>query len=281
VGFGVAKEGGASFAILDKVNLAVKPGEFLCILGPSGCGKSTLLSLLAGLALPSEGEILVGERRVSGPSLDRALVFQEGGLFPWLRLRENVEFSLTVQGVSRARKETRRRELLELVGLSEFADAYPHELSGGMKQRGAIARSLAADPEILLMDEPFSALDPENRRRLQRELERIWLATGKTIVFVTHDVQEAVRLADRIVLLGGRPGTLLDEFVLPIPREQRPEGKAGHGAGRELASRIEQRLLAIAKGDASEEEDHGETLEGSGVRDRVRAGLGGGIEACG
>jgi NitT/TauT family transport system ATP-binding protein len=193
---------------LDKVSLDIKSGEFLSLVGPSGSGKSTLLDLLGGLSRPTIGEVLIDGTPVTGPGLDRAVVFQQYALFPWRTARANVEFGLEAQGVKRRLRQPKAREFLDLVGLSGFEERYPHELSGGMKQRVAIARSLAYDPDILLMDEPFAALDAQTRELLQDELLRIWQATGKTIVFITHGIEEAVYLGQRVAVLTSRPGRL-------------------------------------------------------------------------
>src|ERR1700689_1296167 len=181
-----------SLTALEDITLDVRAGEFLALVGPSGCGKSTLLDLLGGLTTPTSGHILPDGQPILGPARDRGIVFQQYALFPWRTAAQNVEFGLDIAGLrSKERREIARHHL-DLVGLTAFADRYPHELSGGMKQRVAIARSLAYDPEVLLMDEPFAALDAQTRETLQGELLRIWRATGKTIVFITHGIDEAV-----------------------------------------------------------------------------------------
>jgi len=203
-----------------EIDLEVREGEFICIVGPSGCGKSTLLNLIAGLDRPTRGEILLDGRPVNGPGVDRILLFQEHGLFPWLTVRENVEFGLRMKGVPRKERQERARHYLRLVHLTHFENSYAHQLSGGMKQRVSLARSLAMEPALLLMDEPFAALDAQTRDMLHEELERIWAETRKTIVFITHNVREAVRLGDRVVLMTFRPGRIkLDlPIILPRPR---------------------------------------------------------------
>jgi NitT/TauT family transport system ATP-binding protein len=193
---------------LEDISLDIAEGEFLSLVGPSGSGKTTLLDLLAGLSTPTSGRVLVGGREITGPGLDRAVVFQQYALFPWRTARANVEFGLETLGLKRKQRAEKAIEFLELVGLAAFAHRYPHELSGGMKQRVAIARSLAYDPDILLMDEPFAALDAQTREQLQDELLRIWQATGKTIVFITHGIEEAVYLGQRVAVLSSRPGRL-------------------------------------------------------------------------
>jgi NitT/TauT family transport system ATP-binding protein len=193
---------------LDDVSLDIAAGEFVALVGPSGSGKSTLLDLLGGLSKPTAGEVLVDGRPVVGPGLDRAVVFQQYALFPWRTARANVEFGLEAIGVRRNDRAARAREYLKLVGLGGFEERYPHELSGGMKQRVAIARSLAYEPDILLMDEPFAALDAQTREQLQDELLRLWAATGKTVVFITHSIDEALYLGQRVAVLTSRPGRI-------------------------------------------------------------------------
>jgi NitT/TauT family transport system ATP-binding protein len=229
--------------ILQGASLRVAAGEFICLLGPSGSGKSTILNLVAGLARPTSGRVLEGEAPVAGPGPDRAVVFQDAALFPWLNLRRNVEFPLELQGMKPRARAARSEELLRLVHLWRFQDRYPHELSGGMRQRGAIARALAGDPAVLLMDEPFAALDAQTREILQGELERIWSATRKTVVFVTHNVREAVRLADRVVLMGTRPGRILHEEPIDLPRPRAANdarvAALSNGIARRIASEVE------------------------------------------
>jgi NitT/TauT family transport system ATP-binding protein len=237
------RTGDGELEILRGTTLRVAAGEFVCLLGPSGSGKSTILHLVAGLARPTSGRVLEGEAPVVGPGPDRAVVFQDAALFPWLTLKHNVEFPLKLQGWSPVRRAQRSEELLRMVHLWRFRDRYPHELSGGMRQRGGIARALATDPPVLLMDEPFAALDAQTREILQGEVERIWAATRKTVVFVTHNVREAVRLADRVVLMGTRPGRILhDESIdLPRPRAANDERVAAlaQAFGRRIASEVE------------------------------------------
>jgi len=202
---GVAHGWGTTLA-LSGVDLQVAAEELICIVGPSGCGKSTLVSLLAGLAQPTTGAVSFRGHPITTPSHERAVVFQDGALFPWLTVEGNVTYPMAIRGVARFERQARAADLLRRVHLFSAKDKYPHELSGGMHQRVAIARALAADPELLIMDEPFSALDSETRARLHDELLRLWRAERKTIVFVTHDAVEAVRLADRILVLSARPG---------------------------------------------------------------------------
>lgn len=203
-----ARNGGPDFTALDNISLDIAQGEFLTLVGPSGCGKSTLLDLVAGLTTPTSGQILLGDQPVTGPGLDRGVVFQQYALFPWRTAQANVEFGLEVKGVPRKQRAERAREVLAQVGLSAFAKHYPHELSGGMRQRVAIARSLAYEPEVLLMDEPYAALDAQTREALQGDLLEIWRRTGTTILFITHGIDESVFLGQRVAVMTSRPGRI-------------------------------------------------------------------------
>ncbi len=204
--------------VLQDIDLNVNEGEFLCIVGPSGCGKTTLLRMIAGLDFPTTGRVLEGETGISGPSRERGYVFQQYSLFPWLNVLENVNFGLELQGIEEKERDQKTREYLKMVGLSQFENSYPKELSGGMKQRVAIARSLVNNPHVLLMDEPFSALDVQSRHKLQEELVRIWKEEQKTVIFVTHNVDEAVFLADRVVVLSRNPGKIIKSFQIDLKR---------------------------------------------------------------
>jgi NitT/TauT family transport system ATP-binding protein len=224
--FVVRGEGGGPsdrFTALEDITLDVRPGEFLALVGPSGCGKSTLLDLLGGLTAPTSGRILLDGRPIEGPARDRGIVFQQYALFPWRTAAQNVEFGLDIAGLKARQRRDIARHYLDLVDLTAFADRYPHELSGGMKQRVAIARSLAYDPEVLLMDEPFAALDAQTRETLQGELLRIWRATGKTIIFITHGIDEAVVLGQRVAVMTSRPGRI--KHVVEIPEALRNEAE--------------------------------------------------------
>jgi NitT/TauT family transport system ATP-binding protein len=214
---------GKPLLALDNIDLKVRAGEFLCIVGPSGCGKSTLLHLIAGLHQQTSGQVLVDNRTVNGPGTDRILIFQELGLFPWLTVGQNVEFGMKMKGIDKAERESKIRYYLKLVHLGQFQDSYTHQLSGGMRQRVALARALATEPDVLLMDEPFAALDAQTRDLLHDELEKIWAETGRTIIFVTHNVREAVRLGDRVALLTFRPGRVKTEFPVDLPRPRHLE----------------------------------------------------------
>ena len=206
---------------LEDVNIEVEPNEFLCIIGPSGCGKTTLLRMIAGLDYPSSGEIILDGKEVKGPSPDRGMVFQEFSLFPWRTVIKNVTFGLEIMEVDKQEQYRIAERYIELVGLTGFENRYPHELSGGMKQRVAIARALATDPAILLMDEPFGSVDAQTRNVLQEELLEIWKRTKKTVLFVTHSVDEAVYLADRVAVMSTRPGCLVRCLDNAIPRPRK------------------------------------------------------------
>lgn len=203
---------------LDTVSLEIGKGEFVCLLGPSGCGKSSLLNLIAGFIKPTAGRVLFQSAPVTGPSPERSVAFQDPTLFPWLTVRGNVEFGLRCMKLRREERERRSGECIAMVGLSGYEDAYGHELSGGMRQRAALARVLALDPPALLMDEPFSALDANSRERLQDELLHLWQAKRRTIVFVTHSVEEAALLADRVIVLGTPHDSVKREVSIDIPR---------------------------------------------------------------
>jgi len=203
---------------LKAIDLRVHRREFVCVIGPSGCGKSTLIRILAGLEQASSGEVLLDGQPVTGPGKDRGMVFQGYTLFPWLNVQRNVMFGLETNGASRSEAEAQARQWLDLVGLSAFARHYPHQLSGGMKQRVAIARALAIQPRILLMDEPFGALDAQTRARMQAHLLEIWKNIDITVLFITHDLDEAIFLADRILVLKAHPGEVQELIEVPVPR---------------------------------------------------------------
>jgi len=203
---------------LDGVSFDVADGEFVCLVGPSGCGKTTLFRIIAGLEAATSGAVYLDGERVEGPGPDLGLVFQEYHLFPWRTVADNVGFGLERQDVPASEREQRVDDLIEMVGLSGFGDTYPRDLSGGMKQRVALARALAVDPGLLLMDEPFGAVDAQTKKMLQSELLDIWSETGKTILFVTHDVEEAVKLADRVVVMGKNPGHIHEIVDVDIER---------------------------------------------------------------
>jgi NitT/TauT family transport system ATP-binding protein len=233
---------GERLLALDNINLEVKKGEFLCIVGPSGCGKSTLLHLIAGLHWQTSGQVFVDGKPVQGAGTDRILIFQELGLFPWLTVGENVEFGMKMKGIPKAERQEKIRQYLRLVHLSQFKDSYTHQLSGGMRQRVALARALATEPDVLLMDEPFAALDAQTRDLLHDELERIWFETGCTIIFVTHNVREAIRLGDRVALLTFRPGRVKREFAIDLPRPRVLEDTHVAHAAREILDELREEI---------------------------------------
>jgi ABC-type nitrate/sulfonate/bicarbonate transport system ATPase subunit len=202
------------------VDLVVEPGEFVCLVGPSGCGKTTLLKLMGGFFVPTQGTVTVNDVPVAGPGADRGMVFQQPTLFPWLTVRANVEIGPRMSGTSHTARRQLSDQYLEMVGLADVAEQHPYELSGGMQQRCAIARALANDPAIVLMDEPFGALDALTRERLQQELKQIWATAGKSIVFVTHSVEESVFLGTRVVVLSPRPGHIVYDEPVVLPQHQ-------------------------------------------------------------
>jgi NitT/TauT family transport system ATP-binding protein len=228
----VYKTSGQDVIAVSDVSFEVKPGRFVVLVGPSGCGKSSLLMMMAGLRQPSSGTILVSGAPIDNPDPNRVgVVFQEPSLFPWLTAEENVEFPLTLRGVAKKDRRAKAEEALQLVGLEGFGKRHPHELSGGMKQRVSIARGLVQDPPVLLMDEPFAALDEQTRMTMGDELLRIWAATGKTIVFVTHSLTEAVYLADEVIVMSARPGCIVDRLEVALPRPRTFEMLSGDTFG--------------------------------------------------
>ena len=215
-------EKGRAVHALQDISLEVNEMEFVTIVGPSGCGKTTLLNIFAGFERQTSGEVLLDRHPITAPGADRGVVFQDYALFPWLTLRQNVEYGPRERGVPRARARELVSRHIQMVGLSGFEDRYPHELSGGMRQRAGLARVLVNDPKILLMDEPFAALDAQTRAILQKELARLWGETDKTVVFVTHGVEEAVLLGDRVIVMTARPGRLKEEIRVELPRPRDP-----------------------------------------------------------
>jgi NitT/TauT family transport system ATP-binding protein len=254
-------QAGERLLALDHINLQVRAGEFVCIVGPSGCGKSTLLHLIAGLQAQTWGQVLVDGHPGQGPGTDRILIFQEHGLFPWLTVGENVEFGMKMKGVRKAERTEKIQHYLRLVHLAKFEKSYIHQLSGGMRQRVAIARALATEPDVLLMDEPFGALDAQTRDLLHDELERIWSDTGRTIIFVTHNVREAVRLGDRVVLLTFRPGRVKSEFPVELPRPRSLEDPEVALAARAVLDELREEINRSL-----------EVEYNAGVKPRIRPG---------
>ena len=220
---------------LADANLTIAKGEFVCLIGASGCGKSTLMRIVAGFEQPSQGEALMWGKRIAGPAPDRGMVFQDYGLFPWLTVRRNIAFGPAARGLAAAEVNATTERFISLVGLQRFAEAYPHQLSGGMKQRVAIARVLANDAELVLMDEPFGALDAMTRERLQDELLDIWQRTGLTVMFVTHSIEEAIFLADRVVVMSPGPGRIETEMRIDLPRPRDVSAPDFNGIRRELS----------------------------------------------
>ena len=245
---------GSPTRALQNIDLEIEQGEFVCVVGPSGCGKSTLLHLIAGLDCPTTGEVIVDGAPVKGPGTDRILLFQELGLFPWLTVRENVEFGLKMAGISQDERRDRAQTFLRMVHLSHFEDHYIHQLSGGMRQRVALARSLALRPKILLMDEPFAALDAQTRDLLHDELERIWKETSPTIVFVTHNVREAVRLGDRVLLMSFRPGRIKAEFHVNLRRPRHVEDGDVAYLSKEILGQLREEIDRSFKAEYASEE---------------------------
>ncbi|MDE3090053.1 MAG: ABC transporter ATP-binding protein [Chloroflexota bacterium] len=229
---------------LESIDLDVRAGEFVCLLGPSGCGKSTLLNIIAGLDKPSAGGVRMDDKVVAHTGTDRVMIFQNAALFPWLNVIDNVEFGLRMSGVAKEERQEIARRYLRMVHLSEFEQAFIHELSGGMRQRVALARALALDPEVLLMDEPFGALDAQTRDILHDELQTIWSDTHKTVLFVTHNVREAVVLGDRVVVFSARPGRIKRDFIINEPRPRQIESYAVVDLAREIMAVLRDDVMA-------------------------------------
>jgi len=229
---------GRRMVALENIGLEIPRGQFVCLLGPSGCGKSTLLNAVAGFAPPTTGRIVADGAQVTGPGPERGMVFQEYALFPWMTVEQNVGFGLEIKGMAKPVIAARVAELLKLLSLEDFGKRYPKDLSGGMRQRVAIARVLALDSPIMLMDEPFGALDALTRRNLQDELLRIWAELKKTVIFVTHSIEEAIYLADRIVVMTYRPGTVKRDIIVDLPRMRDPAAPEFNALKRELGQLV-------------------------------------------
>jgi NitT/TauT family transport system ATP-binding protein len=264
---------GDTFCALENVSLSVRAGEFMVLVGPSGCGKSTLIDLLGGLSQPSSGQILLDGVPITGPGLNRGIVFQQYALFPWRTALENVEFGLEAKRVARAERRDIARSHLEMVGLSGFEDRFPHELSGGMKQRVAIARSLAYDPEVLLMDEPFAALDAQTREALQVELLHIWEKSRTTILFITHGIDEAVCLGQRIAVMTSRPGRI--KQVVDVPTDFRKHAEDIRSAPE--FGQIRHQIWTLLRDEmlVAEQEERRKKLGRNALHVQQEAGLGG------
>ncbi|MDQ2085442.1 ABC transporter ATP-binding protein [Herbivorax sp. ANBcel31] len=250
---------------LNKINLSIKKGEFICIVGPSGCGKSTLLNIIAGLEGATSGQVSINGSQVTNPGPDKAVVFQDGALFPWLKVIDNVEFGMKMAGVPKGERREKALEYLRLVHLTKFQNSYMHELSGGMRQRVAIARALSLDSEILLMDEPFSALDSQTRNILQLELQQIWWKTKKTVIFVTHTVEEAVMLGDRVVVMTASPGKIKKEYTIQLSRPRFAENSDINYYTGEIKNELKDEVEKVAKN----EFDSGWSIE----KDTVLSGV--------
>lgn len=245
---------GETYALQD-ITFDVAPGEFVCLLGPSGCGKSTLLNIIAGLERPDGGMAYMDGQPISAPGHDRVMIFQEAALFPWLNVRDNVTFGLKVTGMPHDERIAVADRYLERVGLRGFEKAYVHEISGGMKQRVALARALALDPQVLLMDEPFAALDAQTRDLLHTELQDIWLQSGKTILFVTHNVREALVLGDRVMLMSARPGKVKREYRCQLPRPREIEDHALVNLAREVLADLREEVMAVRQAGGGVEDE--------------------------
>jgi ABC-type nitrate/sulfonate/bicarbonate transport system ATPase subunit len=227
---------------LARIDVTIAAGEFVCLIGASGCGKSTLLRVVAGFEEPTTGDVLVQSKPITGPGSDRGMVFQDYALFPWMTVRQNIGFGPRQRQLPRQKIESIADEFLKLVGLDRFADRYPAQLSGGMKQRVAIARVLANNASVLLMDEPFGALDALTREQLQHELQQIWARTGVTVIFVTHSVEEAVLLADRVLVMSAGPGRIENDVTIDLPRPRDVSSPEFNAARRDVARRLTSHL---------------------------------------
>ncbi len=264
---------GTAYTALDRVSFTVKQGEFVSIVGPSGCGKSTLLNLIAGFETSYDGSIKVNGEQVRAPGADRVVVFQEHGLFPWLNVMDNVAFGLKQQGLSKKDRYELAYNQIKSVHLSKFIDHYPHELSGGMKQRVAIARALAMEPDILLMDEPFAALDEQTRYILQKDLEDIWLRTRKTILFITHNIREAVILSDRVLVMSTQPGRVKQEFAIKAARPHDHADALIHHYENKIMEALTEELEKVVR----EEMGHEYRIKKNSVSDSPDRNMGIGI----
>jgi len=265
---------GGEFQVLNDVSLTINEGEFVSLLGPSGCGKSTILNILAGFEKVSSGEVNVFGKPIKDPGPDRVVVFQEHGLFPWLTVLDNVAFGLKQRGMRKKERYELAMEQIRTVHLSKFADRYPHELSGGMRQRTAIARALVMNPQILLMDEPFAALDEQTRLVLHQELEDIWLKTGKTILFITHNIREAVMLSDRVLVMSTRPGRIKKEFAVQAARPRDASDSVIHHVESQIMNCLADELEKVVK---EEMGDDSYSIKKNSVSDRTFGHMGSGI----
>lgn len=238
---------GSTNETLRDISLSIQDGEFICIVGPSGCGKSTLLNIIAGLDNPTGGELFLNEKKITGPGAERVVMFQEHALYPWLNVEDNVKFGMKLAGLSKEVQKERAEHYLKMVRLWEFRKYQIHEISGGMRQRTALARALCMDSPVLLMDEPFSALDKQTTNKLRSDLEHIWEETKKTIIFVTHSVEEAVFLSDRIVVLSDNPGCVKDIFDVKLPRPREIDSEDFLKVRHKILSCVEREVEKFAK----------------------------------
>ncbi len=242
-----ANHGASSITALENINMNIEEGQFICFVGPSGCGKTTLLNILAGLDKPTFGEVILNGRPVEETGPDRIMVFQENALFPWLKVIDNIEFGLKMAEVEKKKRREIAMHFLDMMQLSKFAEAYTHQLSGGMKQRVAIARALVTDPEVLLMDEPFAALDSQTRDLLMVELQLIWARTRKTIIFVTHNVSESVCLGDKVVVFTSRPGRVKKEISVDYRRPRLSEDSNLYNYRRRILDELSNEIISARK----------------------------------
>ncbi len=242
--------------VLDDINIEIEKGEIVCVIGPSGCGKSTLLNIIAGLEKPTGGSVNLKGKEVKFPGPDRVVMFQEAALFPWLKVIKNVEFGLKMAKVSKHEGRETALKYLKMVHLTKFQNSYVHELSGGMKQRVALARALAMNSDVLLMDEPFAALDSQTKYLLQAELERIWLETKKTIFFITHNVEEALMLADKIVILSTNPGRVKKEFKISIDRPRKTDNIEILRLTKEIMLELKEEVNKVAQAESDDLQDN-------------------------
>jgi len=232
---------------LNNINISFYKGEFICILGPSGCGKSTLLNIIAGLEQATTGKVICNGQEVKGAGPDRAVMFQEPALFPWLKVLDNVEFGMKLAGVPKEERRKKATKYLRMVHLTRFQNCFIHELSGGMRQRVALARALTLDSEVLLMDEPFAALDSQTKSILQLELQQIWLETKKNVIFVTHNVEEAVLLADRVIVMAANPGVIKKEFHIQLARPRQPDNVDLAYLASDIMKELKEEVEKVAK----------------------------------
>jgi NitT/TauT family transport system ATP-binding protein len=252
---GFFRSDGERVEAIGPVDLDVAPGEFVCLIGPSGCGKTTILNLVAGLESPDAGRVLMNGRPITEPGAERAVLFQEPALFPWMSVRANVEYALKLIGVKGADRRERAMAVLEQVKLASFANAQPHELSGGLRQRAALARAIATQPEVLLADEPFGSLDALSREVLQHELETVWTETRNTFLFVTHNVREAVFLADRVLLMSPRPGRFVSEHRIGVSRPRSLEDVLLASVIRDIHDQLEKEVEEVVAGELLDRSD--------------------------